>query len=137
MKEPPQIPGRFRLIGETILDWAIKAVTDTMLFADGPSKNKGAFGTAAHQELKHKVQSYKPLPGVEVVAEPYFDGNGIEEKADSKGDLGVDVVVKYNKKNIVAFDLKIGKGYSKKGVADRVKRIGTDVIQIRIKVSGK
>ena len=35
------------------------------------------------------------------------------------------------------FDLKIGKGWSKSGVASRIRRVGSDVIQINIKVDKK
>ncbi len=133
--KPPKDLG---LIGEMILDWAIKAVTDTVLFG-GSFPNKGALGTAAHQELKRSIQSYKPLPGVEVIAEPFFDDNtsGKPLKQNKAGTLGVDVLIRYKGKNVLAFDLKIGKGYSKKGISSRMKRIGTDVIQINIKVAPK
>ncbi|KAB2839254.1 MAG: RHS repeat-associated core domain-containing protein [Burkholderiales bacterium] len=126
-------------VGEMILDLAIKAVTDTMLFGGGEYKNKGAFGTAAHQELKGRIQSYRPLPGFEIVAEPFFGdgGNGGYHGSPKRGDMGVDVLIKHNGKNILAFDLKVGRGYSNTGIAQRMKRIGTNVIQINIKVVGK
>lgn len=136
---PPKDLG---LVGEMILDFAIQSVVDTMLF-EGDFKNKGAAGTSAHQGLKQRIQSYTPLPGFRVIAEPFFPAgsNSTPSSKNTKGSLGVDVLIQHQTggswHNVLAFDLKIGKGWGKKGIADRIKRSGVDVIQINIHVDKK
>lgn len=48
------------------------------------------------------------------------------------GQLSVDILVRYIGTSVVAFHLMMGRGFSRKGVAGRVKRFGVDIVEIRV-----
>lgn len=83
------------------------------------------------------MQAYRPLPSVEVLAEPFYDEDGEHFGKGRKGSLGIDVVVKYKGKVVLGMELKTGRGASKSGINKRIKHIGADFIQVTIKMDGK
>ena len=127
-------PDRLGYIAELILDNIISAVTGNL---DIEFKNKGAFGTAAHKQLQIQIEAFKPIPGVEVRAELFFDSNGNETKPRAKGSLGIDIFVRYRGRDVLLIDLKTGKGFSGKKKASLTKRFGGTVIQVFAKVLEK
>ena len=138
--KPPKDLG---IIGEYVLDFAVQSVIDTMLFEGKDFSNKGASGTSAHKGLEERIKNYQPLPNYRLLPEVYYPSgrNVAHTFNNSAGSLGVDVMIQHQTngiwKNVLGFDLKIGKGWSKSTVADRMKRTGADIVQIRIKVTGK
>jgi len=129
-------PKELGIIGETILDFALNAVIDTLVF---DFKNKGAAGTAAHVNLEKRINAYQPIDNVriQVKTEVFHDKDGKPAGRREKGSLGLDVVIYYKEKPVLAFDLKTGGGFSKKGLNARGRRFGTDIIQIFIKTVPK
>jgi hypothetical protein len=47
--------------------------------------------------------------------------------------VGIDILVLYEGKPVVAFDLKTGKGFSDKQIGVRKKAFGSSIIQIQVK----
>jgi len=130
--------GEIGFIGEKILDWTLQSVREELGLGER-YPNKGSFGTAAHNRLKNKCQSFTPLPNIEILCEPYVNKKGRAKVGTTprKGSIGVDILVKMNRKPVLAIDLKTGRGYPKKGILLRKKRFGTNIIQIFLKVPGK
>lgn len=132
-------PDNLGVIGEMVLDAMVKSVMDVALDGD-IYKNKGAAGTAAHQRLKvHMDEVAKKLRrmnmhGITVHAEPFADDGGEHYGSGRKGSVGIDVLIKYQGRNVIGFDLKIGKGYTRDGIRRRRSYFG-DVVQVHIDVT--
>lgn len=132
-------PDSLGVIGEMVLDAMVKSVMDVALDGD-IYKNKGAAGTAAHQRLKEYMDDVAKklrkmnMHGITVHAEPFADDGGEHYGSGRKGSVGIDVLIKYQGKNVIGFDLKIGKGYSKDGIRRRRSYFG-DVVQVHIDVT--
>jgi RHS repeat-associated protein len=125
---PPQDIG---IVGEFILQSIINSVES---IAGETFGNKGAAGTAAHKRLEKEIASYKPIAGVEVKAEVFLDKNRKPVDRNQRDSLGIDIVVLYNKKEVLLIDLKIGKGFSGKHKNELRRRFnGIDLVQVFIK----
>lgn len=135
--KPPESLG---VIGEMVLDAMVKSVLDVALLGDFESK--GTAGTAAHQKLKSYMDDVAKqlrkmnVHGITVHAEPFADDDGEHYGKGRKGSVGIDVLIKYQGKNVIGFDLKIGKGYSREGIRKRRSYFG-DVVQVYIDVAPK
>ncbi|MFM6151770.1 MAG: hypothetical protein ACKPE3_02035, partial [Sphaerospermopsis kisseleviana] len=76
----------------------------------------------------------KPIAGVEVKAEVFLDKDGKTVKRNQADSLGIDIVVLYNKKEVLLIDLKIGKGFSGKQKNALTRRFNdVDLVQVFIK----
>ncbi len=124
--QPPKDIG---IVGELVLDWMTQGFLDHIL--DG-GITKQEFGSRVHKELKNKCMAFKPLGEVTVDCEPYFIKGG-KTSGNPKGSLGVDVLIRYKEKSVIAFELKTGKGMTKSGIAKRQKWIGASVVQVTFK----
>ncbi|MFM5983985.1 MAG: RHS repeat domain-containing protein, partial [Sphaerospermopsis kisseleviana] len=139
---PPQDIG---IVGEFILQSIIKSVES---IAGQTFSNKGAAGTKAHKRLEKEIESYKPIAGVEVGVEVkpevFLDKDGKPVKRNQADSLGIDIVVLYNKKEVLLIDLKIGRGFSgkeKNALTSRFEKKnaltssfnGVDLVQVFIK----
>jgi RHS repeat-associated protein len=102
---PPQDLG---IVGEFILDSAINAVLGN-IGVDFTDKQHA--GTRAHKDLEIQLGSYKPIGGIEVIPEIFFDDQGAEGTTRDKGTLGIDILIKYRGKNALLIDLKLGAGF--------------------------
>ena len=127
-------PGDLGIVGEFILNSAVNSVTD--IFGE-EFHNKGAAGTRAHENLKIRIKSFKPVAGISIESEVYFDKQGQETTAHEKGSLSVDILIKRNGKPALGIDLKIGRGFTRKKIRKLIKRSGVPIVQIFIGVKGK
>ncbi len=125
--KPPEDLG---LVGELIVEWMFQSVIDVGTGA----MTKQEFGQRAHKNLKTRIESYRPLPGFVVIAEPFFiEGEvGKPRKGNPTGSVGVDVFIEYQGRPLLGLELKTGAGYRKPGKALRMKRMGTDLIQVQV-----
>jgi len=126
---PPQDIG---IVGEFILQSIIGSVES---IASEPFEGgKGAAGTKAHKRLEKEIASYKPIAGVEVKGEVFIDKDKKPAERNQAGSLGIDIVVLYNKKEVLLIDLKIGKGFSGKQKNELRRRFNDiDIVQVFIK----
>ena len=128
-------PKDFGLVGEFGLNNAINAVTAQagIIFP-----NKGAFGTAVHLSLEKSIDGYSPFHGVTIDSEVFFlekdsDGNPVPaNKRRQSGSVGIDIIVNYMKKPVIAFDLKTGRGFSNKRVGVLQRRTGLGIVEIKV-----
>jgi RHS repeat-associated protein len=126
--QPPKDIG---IVGEMVLDWMTQGFFDH-IYDGGITKQE--FGSRVHKELKSKCLAFAPLRDVKLECEPYFDKSGpTQGNRNTKGSLGVDVLIRYKGKPVIAFELKTGKGMTKSGIAKRQKWIGASVIQVTFK----
>ena len=122
---PPKDIG---VVGEMVLDWITQGFWDH-IYEGGITKQD--FGQKVHKQLKKKCESFGSFNGVTLSCEPFFNDKG-QTATNSKGTVGVDVLIKYKGTPVVALELKTGKGMSKNGFKKRQKWIGTDVVEITI-----
>ncbi|WGO96912.1 putative Ig domain-containing protein [Saccharophagus degradans] len=127
-------PSDLGIVGEFILDAAINSVIDIV---GVEFKNKGAAGTQAHKSLENRIRAYKPIGGITVHPEVFFDKNGEEGTTRDKGTLGIDILIKRNGVNMMGIDLKIGRGFSGKKKREIATRGKIPVVQVFIGVKGK
>lgn len=127
----------FGLIGEEIIGFAKEALLNVLVqeLAGPGFKNAGAKGTAAHQEFEKLIErinkKYKKY-GYTIHAEIFRDkGSKGEVKKRAKNSLGIDVEVRDAKgKAVLSFDLKTGRGTTKKKNRKLQGVFGADIIEI-------
>ena len=129
----------FGIIGEEIIGFAKEALLNILIaeLSGGASfANAGAKGTAAHQEFEKLIDSindkYKKY-GYTIKAEVFRDQDtGAEaNRRRQKNSVGIDVEVRDSSgKAILSFDLKTGRGTSKKRNRKLQGVFGTDIIEI-------
>ncbi len=122
-------PKDFGIVGDFILDNAINAVLMELLSVHS---SKSVFGTKAHSRLEKMIKGYKPHPDVDIEVEVFKLDGGKSASRRAKGSIGVDILVKYKGKPVVAFDLKTGAGFSKSKVGKISRRFGVGVIEVRV-----
>lgn len=99
---------------------------------------KQAASTRVHKDLEIRLKSYKPIAGIEVIPEVFFDANGSEGFTRDKGTLGIDILIKRNGQNVMGIDLKIGAGFPGKKRREISRRAGNiPIVQIFIGVKGR
>ncbi len=127
----------FGIIGEEIIGFAKEALFNilTQELAGPGFKNAGAKGTAAHLEFQRFIESinekYKKY-GYTIHAEIFRDKDTNKEvKKRAKGSFGIDVEVRNSKdKTVLAFDLKTGRGTTKKKNRKLQGVFGTAIIEV-------
>ena len=122
-------PKSFGIVGEFIIENAVLAVVGELM---NTHYSKSTFGTKAHKRLERRIKGYKPHPDVDIEVEVFSDKKGNRTGRRSRGSLGVDILVKYKGRPVVAFDLKTGRGFGKRGLASRIRRFGVDIVEIRV-----
>jgi RHS repeat-associated protein len=112
----------FGLVGEEIISLAKQSLVNILLAESAGVKFASAAtrGSAAHQEFEKLIkginEKYKKY-GLRIAAEVFrIEDGGVKVKGRKKGSLGIDVAILSTKtgKTILAFDLKTGRGGSKK-----------------------
>jgi hypothetical protein len=121
------------MVGELVLDWILQGFYDHV-FAGGVTKQE--FGQRVHAQVKNRCKGFVPINGVSLGCEPFFNHKG-PVKGNPKGSLGVDVLIRYKTRPVIAFEIKTGKGMSQSGFNKRRKWIGASVIQITVKPTKK
>lgn len=127
---PPKDIG---VVGEMVLDWVLQGFYEHVL--DG-GVTKQEFGRRVHSDVKNRCSRFIQYNGVSLDCEPFFNEKG-QVKGNPKGSLGVDVLIRYQGRPVVAFEIKTGKGMSGSGFQARRKYIGASVIQITLKPARK
>jgi RHS repeat-associated protein len=131
----------FGLIGEEVIGIAKEALFNVLVaeLSGGTSfANAGARGTAAHQQFENiidgindKYRKYGYTIKAEVFRDASGGGQGAQTKRRAKGSVGIDVEVRDLKgKPVLAFDLKTGRGTSKKRNRKLQNVFGADLIEI-------
>ena len=132
----------FGIVGEEIIALAQQSLLNILIAEAAGIKNfpnAGAKGTAAHLEFERLIKGlngkYKKF-GLRIAAEVFrIEGGGAKVKGRKKGSLGIDVAILSTAtgKTLLAFDLKTGRGGSKKRNS-RLQAVfdGTDVIEILV-----
>ena len=127
---PPRDIG---IVGEMVLDWALRGFETHLDLMGKISKQE--FGQKVHKELRKKCDAFGIRRDVTLKCEPFFISDnkpGQILSNNPKGSLGVDILILYNKKPVIALELKTGRGMSHDGFQKRKKWIGTSVVQITI-----
>jgi RHS repeat-associated protein len=122
---PPKDLG---VVGELILDWSVNAAFGHLFDV---SITKQEFGQRVHADVKSACSAFN-FSSVTLICEPFFDDSGSMHMSPKKGTVGVDVLVEYGGKRVIAFELKTGKSMSQTGFNKRKKYSGVSVIQITI-----
>ena len=125
---PPKDIG---IAGEMILDWMLQGFYD---HAQDGGITKQEFGRRVHADVKNRCGLFNPINGVTIDCEPFFVSSG-QVSPVTKGSLGVDLLIRYHGKVVIALELKTGKGMSTGGVSKRRRFIGASVIEITLKPS--
>ncbi len=127
----------FGIIGEEIIGFAKEALLNILIqeIAGPGFKNAGAKGTAAHQEFEKlidKINDKYEKYGYTINAEVFRDSNSKSEtKKRAKGSLGIDVEVRDSTgKSVLSFDLKTGRGTTKKKNRKLQGVFGSDIIEV-------
>ncbi|MCP4976198.1 MAG: RHS repeat-associated core domain-containing protein, partial [Maribacter sp.] len=131
----------FGLIGEEIISLAKQALVDILLQEAGGKSffSAATKGSAAHkqfEELVKKINGKYKRYGFRIAAEVFrIEKSGSKVKGRKKGALGIDVAVisTGSGKTVLAFDLKTGRGSSKKRNG-RLSTVfdGADIIEILV-----
>ena len=127
---PPRDIG---IVGEMVLDWALRGFETHLDLMGKISKQE--FGQKVHKELRKKCDAFTDLYDVSLKCEPFFISDnkpGQILSNNPKGSLGVDILILYKEKPVIALELKTGRGMSNDGFKKRKKWIGTSVVQITI-----
>jgi RHS repeat-associated protein/uncharacterized repeat protein (TIGR01451 family) len=128
-------PGDLGIVGEFILENAVSALVSNL----GVSfSTKQVMGSKVHKDLELSIKGFKPIAGIEVIPEVFFDANGNEQFTRGQGTLGIDILIKRNGVNVMGIDLKIGAGFPGKKRREISRRAGNiPIIQIYMGVKGK
>jgi hypothetical protein len=137
----------FGIVGEEIIGIAKQSLLNILIAeAAGISSFQSAAtkGTAAHREFERLIKEinkkYKKF-GLRITAEVFrIEGSGKKVKGRKKGSLGIDVAILSTRtgKTILSFDLKTGRGSSKKRNGRLSKLFdGSDVIEIFVSKKNK
>jgi len=133
----------YGIVGEVIIALAKQSLVNILLeqlAGQAPFKSAATKGTAAHKEFEKLIKGlngkYKRY-GLRIAAEVFrIEKGGKKVKGRKKGSLGIDVaVISTNTgKTLLAFDLKTGRGASKKRNG-RLSKVfdGADVIEILVR----
>ena len=134
-------------IGNLIMQEMRQAVIDAMIdyaFAGVDLfDDKTRFGTRAHTHLEDRTKAlnkrlrskFKIMRkyGITVTAEAFFNKTtGKKAARREKGSFGIDVVIRRKGKVVKAFDLKTGRGWSKKEAGRRSGKLNSNLFQIYI-----
>ncbi len=127
----------FGIIGEEIIALAKEALLNVLIqeLAGPGFKNAGAKGTAAHKEFERLIENinekYKKY-GYTIHAEIFRDSSSkAEVRRRAKGSVGIDVEIRDRTgKAVLAFDLKTGRGTSRKKNRKLQAVFNADIIEI-------
>jgi len=128
-------PGDLGIVGEFILENAIGALVSNL----GVNfSTRQVMGSKVHKDLEISLKGYKPIAGIEIIPEVFFDAHGNEQFTRGFGTLGIDILIKRNGVNVMGIDLKIGAGFPGKKRREISRRAGNiPIVQIYMGVKGK
>lgn len=127
------------LVGELIKRLAIEAAQDLLLDSAFDQLDKQGRGTRGHayfekrvKELNDRIRKFKPLKGVEIRSEVFVDSAGASVGRRAKDSLGIDVLVLYENKRVLAFDLKFGRKMGNTRAKQLKSRLDMNVYDVGI-----
>jgi hypothetical protein len=106
------------------------------LAATGIPRTAGRFGTAAHVSYESQGRSLNELlttgrRGFSLGIEEFRDASGAVTARHAAGSLGLDSILYERGRPALGFDLKTGRAWSASELAERQRRFGISITQIR------
>jgi len=128
------------LIGRFIVDEAKDVIVEMVMNELTSGLSATVFGTKAHSQFEKKIKalnrrlkSQKFFKDIRIEAEFFVNKDGDMVSRRAKGSVGIDVMVFWRGKRVLAFDLKTGRGMGKKRKKDMLERLGVDIVEIFVK----
>ncbi|KPV93606.1 hypothetical protein AN214_04356 [Pseudoalteromonas sp. P1-9] len=124
----------FGIVGEALMDEALAAYKE--MLKEGRQGSAANKGTWAHSKFESRVKAMRTKwkkYNITLRVEEFRDSEGDRTARRAKDSLGLDVTVYYKSALVLAFDLKTGKGMSKKR-RGRLKQHfnGVEVVEIMV-----